>query len=90
MFGDLTAQANAFPVTYYSDLHNYVRLLHAGKGHCAAIQMICAVALTAPHANYDGPAHGGMANGVGVFVKVDPFCRNSRCRIEVLAALFCI
>ncbi len=42
---------------------NMFRLLHAGKGHFAAIQMIFAAALTAPHAKYDGSAHGGMANG---------------------------
>jgi len=53
------------------------------KGHFAAIQIIFAAALTAPLAKYFGPAHGGMANGVGVFVKADPFCRNSKCRIEV-------
>jgi len=52
--------------------------------------MIFTATLTAPHAEYDGPAHGGMANGAVVFVKADPFCRNSRCRIEAPAALFCI
>jgi len=66
------------------------RLLHAGRGHFAAIQMIFAAALTAPYANYYGPAHGGMAYCALVFVKADPFCRISRCRIEVPADLLCI
>jgi len=65
-------------------------VIDANKGHFAGIQMIFSAALSAPHANYYGPVHGGMPNGAGVIVKADPFCRNSKCRIEVQAALFCI
>ncbi len=69
---------------------NKFSLLCSGQGALGAILMICASALTAPCARYDGPSHGGMANGTGVFVKADPFCRNFRCRIEVPAAFCCL